>query len=103
MEAISNLGCLWSPRACSSSILSPAIPTDDLDFWVPFHPDFCCFRFAIRQEINDVVALHVDQDRAEFSPTTEGKIIDSKLHDPFSGCSWKHHDTANDRGWRRLN
>ena len=57
----------------------------------------------IRQEINDVVALQVDQDGAEFSPTTESEIIYPKLCYLFSGCCWKDHDTAKDRCWRRLN
>src|SRR5205085_2907326 len=103
MEAISNLGRLWSPFTSCSSILSPAIPTDNLDFWMRLHPGFCCFSFAIRQEVNDLVALQVQQDRAEFSPTTEGKVIYSKLRYPFSGCCWKDHETTKDRCGRRLN
>jgi hypothetical protein len=35
--------------------------------------------------VNDFVALHVHQDRAEIFPATEGKIIYSKLHYPFYG------------------
>ena len=36
------------------------------------HPRFCRFGLAIRQEVNDLVALHVDQNSAEFPATTEG-------------------------------
>jgi hypothetical protein len=81
MEAISNLGRLWSPFTSCGSILSPALPTDELDVWMRLHPHFCCFALAIGQEVNDLVALHVEQKAAAFPATTEGEVVASKLYD----------------------
>src|SRR6266487_1643426 len=67
------------------------------------HPSSGGFFLAIRQEIDCLVALHIYQDRAEIPSTTEREILYSKLRYAFYGCCWKDHDTAKDRGWRRLN
>src|SRR5229473_8383826 len=103
MEPICTLDGLRSATGCRRGRVAAAIPTHQLDFWMRFHPSFGRFCLAIRQEINDVVALQVYQDGAEFSPTTESEIIYPKLCYLFSGCCWKDHDTAKDRCWRRLN
>ncbi len=63
---------------------------------MPFHPRFGGFRLAIRQEVNDFVALHVDQDAPEFPSTTEGEVIYSKLYYLLYWLCWKrHHATKN--------
>src|SRR2546421_4320788 len=79
MEPICTLDSLRSATGCRRGIVAAAIPTHQLDFWMRFHPRFGRFCLAIGQEINDVVALQVYQDGAEFSPTTEREIIDPKL------------------------
>src|SRR5260370_1699398 len=94
MEAISNLGRLWGPFTGSRSIISPTISTHELDFWMRFHPSFCGFCFPVRQEVNHLVALHVDQNAAKLPPTTESEIIYSKLHDLLYWRCWKRHDAA---------
>jgi len=43
------------------------------------HPSSGGFFLAIRQVIDCLVALHIYQDRAEFSPATEREIIHPKL------------------------
>jgi hypothetical protein len=43
------------------------------------------------------MTLHIYQDRAEFPPTTEGKVIYSKLRYLFYWCWWKRHDAADNR------
>jgi len=83
--------------------LAAAIPTHQVNFRMRTHPSSGGFFLAIRQEIDCLVALHIYQDRAEFPSTTEREIIYSKLRYAFYGCCWKDHDTAKDRGWRRLN
>ncbi len=78
------------------SIISPTISTHQLDFWMRFHPRFGGFCLAIRQKVNHFVALHVDQNAAEFPPTTEGKVIYSKLYYVLYWLCWKcHHATQN--------
>ncbi len=79
METIGNLACLWGPFTGCGSIISPTIPTDKLDFWMRFHPDFCCFCLPVGQEVNDLVALHVDENAAKPPATTESEVIYSKL------------------------
>jgi len=96
MEAISNLGRLWGPFTGSGSIISSTISTDELDFWVRFHPGFRCFCLAVRQEVNHLVALHIDENAAKLPPTTKGEVIYSKLYYLFYWRCWKGHDAAED-------
>jgi hypothetical protein len=71
MKTLHNLPRLWSALTRSSGVITPAITTHQIDFWMSLHPDFGGFCFAVSQEVNDLVALQIYQDRAEFSPTTE--------------------------------
>src|SRR6266487_1434282 len=92
MKTIRNLCRLWSTFTRSCRIISPSITAHEIDFWMQNHPSFCGFCFAIRQEVNHLVALHVYQDRAEFSPTTESKIIYSQLRHLSDRLCRQRHD-----------
>ena len=94
MEAISNLGRLRSALACSSSIVTPSITADEFDFWMGSHPGSSGFRFAVRQEINHLVADHIDKDRAELSSPAKCEIIYSKLSHRLHRLCRKRHDPA---------
>src|SRR5690348_3823311 len=94
MKTVRNLPRLWSALTRSSGIITPAITTDQIDFWMSLHPDFGGFCFAVWQEVNDLVALQVYQDRAEFSATTERKIIYSQLEHLFDWLCWECHNTS---------
>src|SRR6266699_3415805 len=96
MEAIRNLSRLWGPLTCSRSILSPTISTHQINFWMRAHPGGGGFCLAIRQKVNDFVALHVDQNTAEFPATPEGEVIYSKLYHLLDWlCRQRHHAAEN--------
>src|SRR5260221_1505492 len=83
VEPVSDLGRLWSALARSSSVITSSITTDKFNFWMRPHPGSGGFCLTGGQEGNDVVALHVNQNAAEFSSTTEGEVIYFPLHYPF--------------------
>jgi hypothetical protein len=79
MKSICTLDGLRCATGCRRGIVAAAIPAHQRDFWVCCHPSSSGFCLSIRQHINHFMALHVDQDGAKFSPTTEREIIDAKL------------------------
>lgn len=75
MKPIRTLDGLRSATGYRRGIVAATIPTHQLDFWVRAHPGRRGLFLPIGQEVNDVVTLQIDQDRAEFSPATERKVI----------------------------
>src|SRR5690349_1261168 len=103
MKSICTLDGLRSTTGCRRGIVAAAIPAHQHDFWMCCHPSSRGLCPSIRQHINHLMALHIYQDGAEFSPTAEREIIYSKLRYLSDRLCWERHDTTNDRGWRRLN
>src|SRR5260370_3498777 len=94
MKAVGYLRSLRSRLAGCGSIVSPSIPTHQINFWVLSHPSgggFCC---PIRQEINHLVALQVHQDGPEVPPATESEIVYAKLRYLLDWHGGKRHDAA---------
>jgi hypothetical protein len=57
MEPVGAFKGLRGPSPSGSGIISPTIPEEGFDFGMSPHPDFGRFRLAVRQEIEDLVAL----------------------------------------------
>ena len=72
MEAVGALNRLGSRCLRRRSIISPTIPAHDPDFWVGFHPGGCGFGFSVREDIDDLMALQIDQKRSIGASTLEG-------------------------------
>ena len=79
MEAVSTLHRLGNRCLCCCSIVPSTIPAHDLNFWVGFHPGGCGCGFSVRQDIEDLMTLQIDQKRAEGAATLERKVINPKL------------------------
>jgi hypothetical protein len=94
MESISHLCRLWSALARPSRVITSSITADQFNFWMRPHPGSSGFCLPVRQEVNHVVALHVNQDAAEFPATTEGEVIYSQLHYLFYWRGWSCHYAA---------
>ena len=75
MEPVGTLNRLRSRSLCRRSIVSSAISAHHPDFWVRSHPGGCSFRFSIRQNINDVMALQIDEKRSIGASTLQCEII----------------------------
>src|SRR6266851_4465742 len=97
MESISTLSRLWSRSLRSRSIVASAISADRHQVGILAHPGRRGLRFAVRQEIHDVLGLQIDQDRAKPAPTQEGKVVYAKKEDRFGGGIRQSHDVAQDR------
>src|SRR5258708_4108063 len=59
-------------------------------------PDFDCFCLAIWQHINGLMALHIDQDAAEFTPTPQGKVVYTYLQYLLDWLFRQGHNAPND-------
>ncbi len=57
---------------------------------------------AIGQQVNDVMALHIDQNGSKGSTTTEGKVVKAKHRDLAYRHRWRAHDPTQDAHVRRL-
>jgi hypothetical protein len=65
------------------------------------HPRGGGLRLAVRQEIDYVPGLQIDENRAEPTPTQKSKIVSAKKEDRFGGEIRQIHDTAQDCLTRR--
>src|SRR5450432_655072 len=89
--ALHRLGC----SQCSGrGIVSCPITAHKINFRVRPHPQRGSFNLTIRQEINDVMALHIYEDGAELASTPEREIIYSELNHLFNWCGRTCHHSA---------
>src|SRR5215471_5172316 len=102
MEPISTLNCLRSPCCCRRSIISSTISTYQFNFWMCSHPSGSRFHLSVGQQIDSLVALHVDQDGSKPTTTPEGEVINTKLGNGSNGSGWKRHHPAQKRHPRSL-
>src|SRR5215472_8277281 len=79
MEPVGALNRLGNRCLCRSRVVPSTIPAHDPDFWMGFHPGGCGFGFSVRQDIEDLMTLQVNQKRAEGAATLERKVINPQL------------------------
>jgi len=61
------------------------------------HPGCRGFCLTIWQEIDDLVAIEIDQDSAERSATQKRKIVYAKTSNALCWLRWQSHHPANNR------
>ena len=64
MEPVCNLYGIRSTEANSQCIIPGSIPTDELDIWMSSEPAFQAAGRTISKQINDLVVLQIDENRA---------------------------------------
>ena len=69
MEPVGALNRLGDRCLCRSSIVTSTIPAHYPDFWVGLHPGGCGFGFSVREDIENLMTLQIDQKRAEGAAT----------------------------------
>ena len=77
MKAVSDLPRLRRPPEGSLSIEAAAIPADDLDFRMLAQPTGGRLRRAVRQHVDNLAPLQVDNDRAIAGPLSPVPIVDA--------------------------
>jgi hypothetical protein len=61
VKTIGNLQCVRCAFTCALGISASSIPADDFDSWVSLQPFLQSFRLSIRQKVNRLVTLQIDQ------------------------------------------
>src|SRR5262245_13580463 len=77
MEAICDLEGAWRPLADGFRIPLGAVAAHDLNLGMRTQPRFECRRLTIGQQINDTMALPVDNDRSKRAPSAVGPVVDA--------------------------
>src|SRR2546423_14227693 len=88
---------LWSACRRSGCIVSSTISTHCHQIRVLALTFGGGLRFAVRQEINDVPGLQIDENRTKPAPTQKRKIVSAKKEDRFGGGNRQIHDAAQER------
>jgi len=92
MEPVGALNRLGDRCLCRSSIVTSTIPAHYPDFWVGLHPGGCGFGFSVREDIENLMTLQIDQKRAEGAATLKRKIINTKLGNLPNWLGWQGHN-----------
>src|SRR5437016_3043455 len=96
MESIGTLSRLWSACRGRGGIVSSTISTHHHQIRVLAHPGGGGLGFAVRQEIDDVPGLQIDENGAKAAPTQKRKIVYAQKEERFGGIR-QIHDAAQDR------
>ena len=98
VKTVSNLHCVWCAVPGSFGIGSRPVATDDLHSRVVLEPGRECLRLPIRQHIDDLVPLQVNEDRAVATAFFPCEVVDCQY--PRSGAgNWL---AAPDQSYERI-
>ncbi len=86
MEPVSHLDGVRRSLARSGGIVTGAISADELDSRMGLEPTFQACGRPIRQQIDNLMILQVNQDRAIGDVATKGPIIYSKIRWSRMSC-----------------
>src|SRR5579863_7643275 len=78
MEAIGHLNGLWSAGRGSTGVFRASVTAHMGDFWMSGHPRGSGVGLPVRQQVDDLVRVQIDHDRAERSTAPKRKIIDAQ-------------------------
>lgn len=96
VPAVGDLNSLWRTLAHSIRVGAGAVTCDDLDTGVLAEPTCQRFGLSVRQKVNDLVALQVDQNGAVAMAAPPGPVIDSKharcRRRTLAGCRRSHSE-----------
>jgi hypothetical protein len=87
VEAIRHLQRLWRAARGPIRKVRAAVTTDDHDLRLRLQPGRERVRLAIRQEVNDVTPLEIDEERAVTMATADTPVIDT--HHPWRRSRWQ--------------
>src|SRR5579884_1864705 len=97
MEPVGTLDGLRCRRQSRRSVVSSTISAHHSDFWMGPHPGGGGFGFPIRQNIENLMTLQIDQERSIDASTLERKIINAELGDLSNWLGGQRHDAAKQR------
>src|SRR5438128_8489662 len=101
METISNLHGLWSALAGGIGIVARSISADHFDFGMALQPGLRGFLRAIGEQIDDAMALQIDQNGPIVLSAFVGPVVESEYPHRFDFWG-RHCSYASQQGGRSL-
>ena len=99
MEPIRNLHRVWRTLGCPVDILRTAIAGDDGNARVLVQPGREGGSRTVWQQVNRLMAFHIDQQGAVGLPFAKGKIINTQDARGRSGKVWRTFGEAQHGAW----